>query len=228
MSCQPSTLIGAAVSPDLWPLLARASANCEARTGGVLAEPASAVTSLAFVVAGLAVAVGRRGARPARSWFAALLVATGVGSAVQHGGDVPGADLVHDLPLVALIAFVAVDAARELFDRGLGERWWLVPTAALVPVIVGVPRVGDGLQAVVAVVAVALSVRRAWTRPAVRRATVVAFGILAVGGAAGTLSRRGWPLCESGLLVQGHAVWHVLAAVALWVYASALSTPRTP
>lgn len=216
------------MSPDVWSLLARVSANCEARTPGLLAEPASTVTSLAFVITGVAVAVGRRGEPPARTWFAWLLAATGVGSAVQHGWNVPGADLVHDLPLVALIAFIAVDAAKELFDREMGERWWLIPTAALVPFIVGVPRVADGLQAVIAVVAVAMIAQRAGARPEVRRATVVALGVLAVGGVVGTLSRRGWPLCESGLLVHGHAVWHVLAAVALWVYAPALSTPRTP
>ncbi len=87
-------------------------------------------------------------------------------------------------------------------------------------------------QVVAAGAAVAASAARAWRRPAVRRRTVAALVLLAVGGTAGTLTRPGWPLCDAdgalGVTLPGHAVWHVLAATALWVLAPTLGTRPAP
>lgn len=56
---------------------------------------------------------------------------------------------------------------------------------------------------------------RAYRRPGLRAALLSALAVLAVGGVLGTLGDR-TGLCRPDSLWQGHAVWHLLAAAALW------------
>lgn len=193
-----------------------AGLECEPFSGGFLGQPANGVTSLAFVVAGIAIATGQRGERASRYLFAVLVAATGVGSVIQHGPNPSWADLAHDLPLVALIAYVVVDAAADLIGRRLSHAWWTLPSLALMPVIVAAPQLADVAQAAMAAVAIGVSLQRARVRPELRAILVAAMLLLGVGALIGTLSRNGWPLCRPDSLLQGHAVWHVLAAGALW------------
>lgn len=209
-------------------LAGAAPLDCESVTGGFLGQPANSVTSLAFVVAGIAILAGGRAGHPARALFGTLVAATGVGSFIQHGPGPAWADLAHDLPLVALIAYLAVDAAGDVAGRRLPARWWVAPTAVLAPVIVLSPPVADVTQALMAAVAVGLSLHRARVRPGLRATILTSLSLLAVGGAIGTLSRGGWPLCQPDVLLQGHAVWHVLAATALWRLAPAVGSVSRP
>jgi hypothetical protein len=75
------------------------------------------------------------------------------------------------------------------------------------------------VQAVVAAAAIGLNLLRAIRRPALRKTVIAALVIAAACAAVGTLTDR-TSLCRVGDLVQGHAVWHVLAAAALWRLAS--------
>lgn len=193
-----------------------AGLECEPFTGGFFGQPANGVTSLAFVVAGIAIAAGNRGERTSRHLFAALVAATGVGSVIQHGPNPSWADLAHDLPLIVLIAYVAVDAAAALTDRRLSHAWWIAPSLALVPVILAAPQLADVIQAALAAVAIGASLQRARLRPELRATLFAAMLLLGTGALIGTLSRSGWPLCRPDSLLQGHAIWHVLAAAALW------------
>jgi hypothetical protein len=200
----------------------------------VLAEPVSAVSSLAFVVAGAAiVALRRRGTAPRHdrgrarttATYAALVAGIGVGSVIQHGPDPVWSDPAHDLPLAATVAFLAADAAATPAGRRRRWWWWAVPTVALLVVVVTLPRAGDLAQAAVAAVAVVLTVARARVVPEHRWAVAWALGLLAVGATIGTLSRTGGPLCDPDSLWQGHAAWHVLAAAALVVLAPVVGDP---
>ncbi|GGB99814.1 hypothetical protein GCM10010972_10720 [Cellulomonas carbonis] len=219
--------------------------GCELVQDGFLAEPVSAWTSLAFVVAGVVVLVRARreghrahdadtsdhrpSARPhPLAGYAALVAAVGIGSFVQHGPDPVWSDLAHDLPLLVVLAYVGADAAADLTGRRPAWWWWAGPTLALVPLILLAPRAGDLAQVGVAVVAVALTVRRAVIRPRQRRRIATALALLAVGGTVGTLSRAGWPLCDPSSPLQGHAVWHVLAATALVVLAPTIGLSSHP
>lgn len=220
--------------------------GCEPIHTGLLAEPVSAITSLAFVAAGVHIAIsGRRaGARLDRSvrhpgaavrpdrpvrrrpsavlGYAALVAGVGVGSFVQHGPDPWWSDVAHDLPLLATLAFVAADALSDLTGRARVWWWWAAPTAALLPLIVVAPRAGDLAQTGVAAAAVALTVARARARPSTRRRVVASLVLLTVGATIGTLSRAGGPLCVPESVWQGHAAWHVLASLALAVLAPAI------
>lgn len=193
--------------------------GCEQFRDGFFGQPANAVTSLAFVVAGLL--TWRWGAR---RWYAVLVAAVGVGSLVQHWPHPPWQAYAHDLPLVALLGYLAVDVAADLTGRRLPAVWWLAVTVAFVPVIAAGPAASTAGQAVLAVIAIGLNLLRARARPALRGALLPALVILAAGALAGSLTDR-TGLCRPDSLLQGHAVWHVLAATALWWLARGLWRP---
>lgn len=182
------------------------------------------LTSLAFVVVGCAIVAADRPAREQRLLFGTLVSAVGIGSVIQHGPAPGWADLPHDLPIVAVLAYVASDAAVHLTGRRLSAAWWVVPTLALVPIIVVVPRPADAVQALLAGIAVGLSLVRALRHPATRSPIVAAAAVLVLGAVVGTLTRPGWPL-DAGTDL-GHSVWHVLAAVALWLVAPVFGVRR--
>lgn len=217
--------------------------GCERVDDGALVEPVSAVTSFAFVVAAAVVVLAHRGTRrtdrtpthtststttsttPAVPWaYVALVAGIGLGSFVQHGPDPAWSDPAHDLPLLATLCFLAADGVAALTGRARRRPWWVVPTAVLMVPVVLWPRPGDLAQVAVTVVAGLLLLARARREPAARRRVAGALALLAVGGLVGTLSRTGGPLCDPDSLLQGHALWHVLAAAALAVLAP-LVTP---
>ncbi|GEM00036.1 hypothetical protein [Cellulomonas terrae] len=195
--------------------------QCERVTDGPWAEPVAAWTSLAFVVGALVIVLQARktGSVGRVLPFAALVAGVGIGSLLEHGPDPGWSDVAHDLPLLATLTFLGADAVADLGGRSRAWWWWAAPAIALVPLVVLAPRPGDFAQGVVAAVAVLLTVVRARAFPELRRRTAWALGLLAVGAAAGTMSREGWPWCDPTSLWQGHGVWHVLAAVALVVLA---------
>lgn len=67
-----------------------------------------------------------------------------------------------------------------------------------------------GLYAAVAIAAV-----ETWRRTASGRFPVVALVVFALGVGVWALSRTGGPLCSPESLLQGHAVWHAVAAAAV-------------
>jgi hypothetical protein len=160
--------------------------------------------------------------------YGSLVALNGAGSVALHGPYPPWADLAHDLPLVALAAYVAVDAAADLRGTPLSAAWWVMPVVVAAPVVAVAPDWGDLVQAGLAVVTVALSLMRARVRPALRRSILTSMAILGVGALVGTLTRSGAPLCRPDSLFQGHAVWHVLAALALWLLAPAVGSIGRP
>ena len=81
--------------------------DCERVVSGTLAQPVLAITSLAYVVVGLAVlcwAVRVRGVLAAAAGI--VLIAVGVGSFAYHGPQPSWAGLAHDWPIVALASGV--------------------------------------------------------------------------------------------------------------------------
>lgn|GEM_PF-559248 len=225
--------------------------SCEPVGGAGWVQAASAWTSLAFVVAGIAIIVvswrahrRRRGAADGvaapsagdllarnatalRVILGLLAIGNGIGSVIQHGPEPSWNAVVHDPPLLGALALLAADAVADLGGCRLRHWWWVAPTAACAVLAAWAPVASTVFQVVVAVVCVALSLVRWWVRPELRARLLVALGLLAVGGGIGTMSRPGWPWCvpdgwwfEAGM--SGHAVWHVLAAAALFALAPVL------
>ncbi|WP_102144295.1 hypothetical protein [Mycobacterium hubeiense] len=77
--------------------------DCERIVPAALAQPVLALTSLAYVVAGLVVLYwARRISAPLTKGTAVALIAVGAGSFAYHGPQPSWAQVVHDVPIVAL------------------------------------------------------------------------------------------------------------------------------
>lgn len=205
---------------------------CEVSGSTPWAEPWSTVTSFGFVAVGFAllVALARREDRgpPAgtRVAYALLTIAVGLGSAVQHGLAPAWNPVVHDPPLFGVLALVAADGVADLTGRRLGAWWWAAPTIGCAALAALAPGASAVVQGLAAAVAIGVSLLRAARRPPLRRRLRIALTLLAVGASLGTLGRPGWPLCDPDSWLQTHAVWHLLAAAALWVLAPVVGTRR--
>jgi hypothetical protein len=99
--------------------------DCERIVGAALAQPVLAITSLAYVAAGLAVlSWAVRVRAPLAGAAGVALMAVGAGSFAYHGPQPSWAGLAHDWPIVA----VAVVYATGLARTGK-QRWsaWAIP-----------------------------------------------------------------------------------------------------
>jgi hypothetical protein len=202
------------------------AAVCDQQRLGFLEQPGSAVTSAAFVVAAAGILAGRPSgsgtpAREQQSVFALLAAGIGVGSFVQHGPHPSWQAYAHDLPLAAALVFVAVDAASDLSGRELSPAWWLVPSAAMLPVVAAGPTASTTAQAAMAAAAIALNLLRALHRPALRAPVLMALGSATAGAVLSRLTGRSGR-CGPESLILGHPLWHLLAAAALLRLAAAV------
>lgn len=142
------------------PVLALGASDCEILHAGWLGQPVNALSSLAYVAAG--VYVLRRDVPLGRT-LAGALGAVGVGSVLYHGPMPSWAEPIHDGSIVALAAAVLV----------------------------------------------------AWAHQRFRRPPAVTFVLFVTAMAVNLLTRTGEPLCQPSSLLQGHAAWHILTAVAV-------------
>ncbi len=92
------------------PTQAIGASDCEALRSGLLAQPTNALTSGAYVLAG--VVVWLRLPREQRGgWgavYAALLALVGLGSILYHGPQPPGSKFLHDAPIPFLLLLIAL------------------------------------------------------------------------------------------------------------------------
>jgi hypothetical protein len=184
--------------------------DCEAIRDAFLSQPANAITSLSFVIAGVLVSVRN----PRRRLFGLAVALVGMGSFAAHGPRLPGSEWLHDVTIAWVLVVVLVE--------GFPRRWSMGAVPGVGALFAVAPVAGDAV-----LVALAGLVIGREMLPARRTgAGVAAVAILAVGALIGTLSRTGWPLCNPDTLAQGHAVWHVMAAVALAVWGVGRPAPE--
>lgn len=198
--------------------------DCETIGGSFLAQPVNAASSFAYVVFGvyltLSLARAEGPERGNRKIFAVLLIATGIGSVMYHGTQGLGAPFLHDLSFVSALLFLAVMNVAGTF--GVDRRRALAAFTSAVLVVSGLLVLWPGSTNLIAAATVVLLIigdisghRRGTTTRNWRIASAVAMGtalLLFVGG------RTGGPLCDAESLFQGHALWHLLSAAALWTY----------
>lgn len=206
--------------------------DCERLVESWLSQPVNAVSSLAFVVIGLllpALVRSRSGSAPVLARvFAAVLILVGIGSFAFHGPGGRTADWLHDSSITALLALiVAVEVGRRAGWREAKTLiGWSIAAGVLVVAELLLPDVGDPLNAPLAVAAVVGVMGQQLAPPSTpgdhRRTSVFrAVGFLGLGAVVMLLTRTGAPLCFPNALIQGHAIWHVLAAVGIGIYAAA-------
>ncbi|MBD0292088.1 MAG: hypothetical protein ICV70_00760 [Jiangellaceae bacterium] len=206
-------------------------AVCERYRDAFFGQPANAVTSGAFVLAGVGIVVAARRVTqhdtPVRDQhtaaFGLLVSGIGVGSFIQHGPNPAWQAYAHDLPIAAVLVFTAADALSDLRGRDLSAAWWVVPTMGMVPVVAAGETASTSVQAVMAAGAIGLNLVRARLRPALRTTLHTTLLMVAMGALMGTLTDR-TSLCNPDSILQGHAAWHLLAAAALWRLAPAIGT----
>lgn len=204
-----------------------ARSDCERVLPGI-GQPINTLTSLGITAIGLRLARrNRRDSRPrAARWAGWALAAAGIGSAVYHGPGGRLAPWLHDVTLLAppLVLAVASEAdRRKSSDTHVGT--------ALGSAIAGAAAIRamsaksqDGLSAVAALMVVSATWQRVRCEESYHDWTALAAA--GVTGAAGigahALSRTGGPLCKPDSVLQGHGLWHILAAAATVIAAKGM------
>ena len=187
-----------------------AHSDCEHCRDGLITQPANTLSSLAYVAAGAAML--RRGERDhAQRAVGWAVVAAGVGSVAYHG---PGGRLshwAHDASVIAMLGLVAATrATRGDESTPRGTVLWAIPAAAALAAVD--QRVSALAQAGAGAAVAGLEVHRMGRGE--HSPTVAAIWLTAL--AAHVLGRSDSPLCRPRSLLQPHAAWHALSALALW------------
>ena len=219
------------VGPD-WGRFAPASCTetrcfCEMpRAGGLLLQPANSLSSFGFVLAGLLMILQAR----SRDWMSAFpplsahilgiaAIIVGIGSVLLHATLTLWGQFFDVLGMYLISGFFLVSAVAKW--RNIPDRramvYYAVLCAALVAILYALPEVRRWLFAVVLLAAIIFELWLARPlRPRVRTGYYVAGLIVNVTAfTIWNLDQRG-QLCAPDSLLQGHAAWHLLGAVALW------------
>ncbi len=218
--------------------------DCEAVGAGLLAQPANTLSALGFVLVGLAILAGIGGVRdrvtlhPARgtpmratsgypATFAAVAILLGFGSAALHASMTTWGgwlDLVamHAL-MVLLLTYNLGRIYRWPFRRFLATMIGASAALAVIqwPLDNGLGKyIFGGLIVLTLATEAALAGRLGrWSAgtPVARDRRWLWAALLAYG--AGTviwsISRSDGLLCAPGSLLQGHALWHLVAAAVI-------------
>ena len=192
---------------------------CEAIRSGAIMQPANTWSSLAFVITGAAVLLGARNIQS--RFFGAILVFLGIGSAYYHATltfsgqfiDVLGMYLVATLAL-----FHAIDRRAKMRSPSLAALY-IGTNIALASILYWLPSLRRAVFGVIVMFFIILE--RAHIRNLIRAAGVLALAFII------------WLIdyyrvaCNASSVVQGHAIWHILGAVASWlIYTDYLASDR--
>lgn len=210
-----------------------AGANfCEAARDGLIKQPANTWSNLGFVVAGLAAAfyLDRHWSQVAYPTllapFPVLMALLGPGSMAMHAtqSSLGGRFDVGSMYLFA--GYAAAYGITRLLGRGLLTLATLFVVLVVGAEILGatdfpaplVDTAGNLAFAVLLLIAVLVEaiIQRRPTHPGEWRWALMAVGAMVLAFVIWSLSHSGGPLCDPGSLLQGHAVWHVLCAVAAY------------
>ncbi|WP_353950436.1 ceramidase domain-containing protein [Knoellia sp. S7-12] len=228
------SLLGAAlVFGWLGPDVGRGGSFCEAARDAFIKQPANTLSNLGFVVAGLAIAwhVSRRGtgalSASLGTAYAVLVVLLGPGSAAMHASQSALGGRLDVYSMYLLASFVFSYAAARLlallfagfaglFVVVLGVCTIAEFTSADVPVVM---TTGNAVFAVLLLAGLVMEVvvrSRGASRLDLRWGLASA-AVLVAAFVIWNTGKDGGPLCEPYSLLQPHAVWHVLDAVAAWL-----------
>lgn len=220
----------AVVQGWLGPDVGRGAQFCEAPRHGHVKQPANTWSNLGFVVAGLLAALhaGRTPrldmSTPLAATFASIIVLMGPASAAMHATQSACGGHLDLLSMYLIAGFAASYAWVRWTRRGPRSFAVAYVLCVLVCEVVGlwpdpVPvfqHSGNVVFALLLIAALTLETLL-WRRRETER--TIGFGFAALGSllTAFTIwlaSNAGW--CDPHSLLQGHAAWHILCAVAAY------------
>lgn len=222
------------------PLFDLARADCERMGAGALAQPVNTVSSLAYMLVGLWVlglSTRSPGRRVELAVFGVAVAMNAAGGLAFHGVQMRGARWVHDVAILAVLGFVVAFGAARLLGRS--TPWTMAVfgagLATLGVVIAAWPATVQGISGVLAVTAgVTEVVEYRHEIPALRREGLTArrlarlsvLAVLGLAAAAFLVGRTDAWLCNPESTFQWHAIWHVLSAAAMGLYAYGAIEPH--
>jgi len=207
--------------------------DCESLGDGLLRQPLNAISSLSYAVVGIiaiASAGGTEGAeRTFRRLFGWLMIASGLGSVLYHGPQWPASHFLHDITFTATLWLIASgNGTRALgLPRRTGWAVFAGGVLAMAAVLLAAPEATNYLTVVLVLALIASDVIVQRTVGVIGRWYALALGTAALAVVALVLGRTGSALCEPESMAQGHAVWHLLSAVALLAYVMATAPARS-
>ncbi|RYY33409.1 MAG: hypothetical protein EOP59_17665 [Sphingomonadales bacterium] len=233
----------AALGPD-WAAYAPATCTathcfCETpRAGTLIVQPANSWSSYGYVLVGFLMIVLASG----RDWASAMpplaartfgltAITVGLGSVLMHATLTLWGQFVDVLGMYMVGSFLLVRALarwRRIPD-GRAIILYIALCGALVAVLILLPEVRRWLFAVLLILAILVELIFARPlRPGARLGYYLG-GILAkaLGFTIWVLDQQG-VVCSADSLLQGHAVWHFLGAVSLWLSFSYYRSERLP
>lgn len=196
--------------------LSTARCFCEAVGAGLLKQPANALSSLAFAVAGIAAYLARRRLPPTSREralapiLAAVLVALSAGSLAYHGALTFAGQLL-DVQGMYLLGILLVAGSLWRASKLTAPQAALASAITLAVLIAAQAIAPDSRRWLFAVVLIPGIVLEARLAPP-SRPLRLAIASLLVAYAAWLADDRGW-LCDPTSWLQGHALWHLLTAV---------------
>lgn len=197
------------------------------RAGALMLQPANSWSAFGYVLAGFLMIVLARGRawtsafpRGAAATFGITAIVVGVGSVLLHATLTLWGQFFDVLGMYLVGSFLLVRAVAKW--RGIPDTIAIVAyvllCAALVAVLIVEPEVRRWLFAVVLIAAIAVEV--IYARPLRSGALVrlYLFGIVAKAVAFAIWNADQHLLwCAPQSVVQGHAIWHLLGAVSIWL-----------
>jgi hypothetical protein len=217
----------------LGPDVGRGGSFCEAARDALVKQPANTFSNLGFVIAGLGAAwhVSRRGSgamsASLATAYAVLVVLLGPGSAAMHATQSALGGHLDVYSMYLLASFVmAYTAARllalpaagfaALFVASLGVCTVAEFTTADVPVVM---TAGNAVFALLLLAGLTMEVvlRTRGNNLLDLRWGFASVATLLVSFTIWNTGKDGGPLCDPESLLQPHAVWHLLDALAAWL-----------
>lgn len=237
-----AALVVAITQGWLGPDAGRGATFCEAARDGLVKQPANTFSNAGFVIAGLLIAWHASRTppdavlrTPVATGYAVIVTLLGPGSAAMHATQAVWGGHLDLLSMYLIASFAAAWAIARLMRRPV----WAAPLfvalvvgcelVGLIPVDVPVVRFSGNLAfailLITALVGEVLIARRPETVITLRWG-IAAAGTMAVAFGIWIADQHG--LCEPYSLLQGHAAWHLLNALAAYLLYRHYASERVP
>lgn len=212
--------------------------DCEEIGDGLFNQPVNTLSSGVYTVFGLwliwRALRSRSDERSIEVFYGLALASVGIGSVAFHGPVPPGARLLHDLSIAAVLAVIAARNSgvllgwdkRRILGAALGT---IIVVGIIMELAPDLGIIAAGLVGLGAVITEGLVYRAGHRRFSrrVARLLTAAVVLLALAGIFNLLGRTGGPICDPDSFFQGHAVWHVLTAGAFMLYGYVALSPAS-